>query len=63
MQNRIVISVDTRHGRPRVKGTRIAVSEVLELLASGISPRAICRDWYPDLTVADVHACVAFANR
>jgi len=62
MSSRIAISPHTLHGKPRIRGTRIAVSHVLELLANGISPAAICREWYPDLTLADVRACVAFAN-
>lgn len=63
MVNRIVISPTILHGKPRVKGTRIAVSMVLELLADGISPSEICERWYPDLTLADVRACIDFANR
>ena len=60
---RISIDVDILHGRPRIRGTRIAVSMVLELLAAGHSPEAICRDFYPDLSLDDVRACIAFANQ
>ncbi|MDP3703659.1 MAG: DUF433 domain-containing protein [Candidatus Omnitrophota bacterium] len=60
---RISIDPEILHGRPRVRNTRIGVSMVLELLAAGHSPEGICRDFYPDLTVEDVHACVAFANQ
>jgi len=60
---RIAIAPDILHGRPRVKGTRIGVSMVLELLARGISPAVIRRRFYPDLTLADIQACVDFANR
>lgn len=60
---RISIDPDILHGKPRVQNTRIPVSMVLELLAAGQSPEVICRDFYPDLTVEDVHACVAFANQ
>ena len=62
MINRIALDPRTLHGKPHVRGTRIAVSHVLELLASGLTPEAICRAWYPDLTVTDVRACIAFAN-
>ena len=61
---RISITPDTLHGKPRVKGTRIAVSMVLELLARGLTPKEICSPrFYPDLTLADVYACVAFAEQ
>ena len=63
MHSRISIDPEILHGRPRIRGTRIAVSMVLELLADGISPQEICKRWYPDLTPADVRACIAFANR
>ena len=59
---RIAADPDILHGKPRVLHTRIPVSMVLELLAAGFSPEQICADFYPDLTVADVRACVAFAN-
>ena len=60
------ISLDARilHGAPRIKGTRIPVSMVLELLAQGFSARDICSNrFYPDIAPADVFACVAFANQ
>ncbi|OGX38878.1 MAG: hypothetical protein A3C53_04120 [Omnitrophica WOR_2 bacterium RIFCSPHIGHO2_02_FULL_68_15] len=63
MQSRIAINPRILHGKPRIRGTRIGVSHVLELLAAGVSPQAICRQWYPDLTVSDVQACIAFANQ
>ena len=59
--DRIALDPDILHGKPRVRGTRIPVSMVLELLASGVSPRAV-KDWYPDLSLADVQACIGFAN-
>ena len=37
---------------------------VLELLADGYSPKEISSDkFYPDITLDDVFACVAFANQ
>ena len=61
-KSRVVVDPLILHGKPRIRGTRIAVSMVLELLAEGISPHVICRRFYPDLTLEDVYACVAFAN-
>ena len=60
---RISVSPKILHGRPRIKGTRIAVSMVLELLADGYSPKQICSRFYPDLTPSDVLACISFANQ
>ncbi|MFZ2603821.1 MAG: DUF433 domain-containing protein [Candidatus Omnitrophota bacterium] len=61
---RISIDPHVLHGKPRIKGTRIAVFMVLELLAEGISPEEICSErFYPDLKIEDVRACVAFANQ
>jgi len=40
---------------------RIRVSDVLELLASGMSPKQITRE-HPDLEVEDIHACLRFAS-
>ncbi len=57
------ISVDPRvhFGQPVVAGTRIPVQAVLELVAEGISFADIVRDYYPDLEIADVKACVQYA--
>ncbi len=63
LMERISISPDVLHGKPRITNTRIPVSMVLELLAAGHSAETICGDFYPDLSVDDVRACVAFANQ
>jgi uncharacterized protein (DUF433 family) len=57
------ISVDPRicHGQPCVKGTRILVYMVLELLESGIDPEQIIKDYYPKLTTQDIEACLHYA--
>ena len=60
---RISITPTVLHGKPRVKGTRIAVSMVLELLAEGISPQEIRSRFYLDLSLADIFACIAFAEQ
>lgn len=49
-------------GRTCVRGLRIRVSDVLELLASGMSQEAILED-YPDLEVEDIRACLLYAGR
>ena len=47
-------------GKPVVKGTRIPVYVVLELLGQGYTAKKILKE-YPDLTEADIHAVLRFA--
>ena len=56
----ITIEPGKRGGKPCVRGLRITVSDVLEYLASGMSAGEILVD-FPDLTMDDIHACLAFA--
>jgi uncharacterized protein (DUF433 family) len=49
-------------GKPVVQGTRVAVEFVLELLASGASEEYLLEN-YPNLTRADILACLAYASR
>ncbi len=60
--SRITIDPRKRFGRPCVKGTRIAVQDVLGWLASGMSHAAIVRD-FPELKKDDILACLAYAAR
>ena len=63
LRDRIVVSRDISHGKPRVAGTRIMVHLVLDLLAAGKSiSEIISEDYYPDLTAEDVLACIAFST-
>ncbi len=59
-QGVITIEPGKRGGRPCVRGLRIAVSDVLGWLASGMSHAEIMSD-YPELTKADIRACLAYA--
>lgn len=56
----ITIEAGKRGGKPCVRGTRITVYDVLEYLAGGMSPEQIVED-FPELTLEDVRACLAFA--
>lgn len=47
-------------GKPVVRGTRLAVELVLELVASGVPEQEILSN-YPRLTHEDILACVAYA--
>lgn len=55
------ISVDPKvcFGRPCIRGHRIWVSLVLDLLASGSTPEEIVAD-YPGVELEDVRACIAW---
>ena len=57
---RITVEPDKRGGKPCVRGLRITVYDVLEYLASGMTPEQIVED-FPDLTALDVRACLSFA--
>ena len=57
--SRIAINPDVCGGRPCVRGHRICVSLVRDLLASGSSVHDIL-DNYPGLEEADVLACIAY---
>lgn len=61
---RISINPKICHGKPCIKGTRIMVQQVLDLLAGGVSVEEITsEDYFPDLTKEDVLICIAFANQ
>lgn len=49
-------------GRPCIRGMRIRVTDVLDLLANGLSPESIARKELPDLTLDDVRACLVYAS-
>jgi uncharacterized protein (DUF433 family) len=58
------ITVDPKQcgGRPCVRGTRIRVQDVLDLLASGLSRAEVLVE-LPDLEDAGIDACLRFASR
>jgi len=49
-------------GKPVIRGTRISVEFILDLLASGVSEDEILQD-YDHLTREDIHACLKYAAR
>lgn len=59
-QDIITIEPGKRSGKPCIRGMRITVSDVLEYLASGMSVDEIVTD-FPELTIEDIRACLAFA--
>lgn len=49
-------------GKPCIKGTRIPVYMILELLEQGFSFEKISTDFYPQITDDQIKACIKFAN-
>jgi len=60
--NRITINPKQCGGRPCIRGMRIRVSDVLELLAAGQGESEILGA-YPYLESADIAACLRYAAR
>jgi len=60
-QERIRVDPNVLVGKPVVKGTRLAVEFILDLLAQGWSQDDILRN-YPGLTPEDIRACLAYAS-
>jgi uncharacterized protein (DUF433 family) len=56
----ITIEPGKRGGKPCIRGLRITVYDVLDYLASGMTEKEILED-FPDLTAADIRACLEFA--
>lgn len=56
----VTIEPGKRGGKPCIRGLRITVYDVLEYLASGMTPKQILDD-FPDLTSEDIQACLAYA--
>ena len=62
LMDRITVNPDQCGGRPCVRGMRIRVIDVLDLLAAGLSAEQVVTE-LPDLEPADVTACLRFASR
>jgi len=58
--DRIVQDPNVCGGKPCVRGTRVYVAIILDGLAEGLTPEQIL-DHYPQLTIDDVRASLAYA--
>lgn len=56
----IDLDPNIRFGKPYIKGTRIAIVDILQWLASGMKQEEILQD-YPLLKEDDILAALAFA--
>ncbi len=61
MIDRIAVNPNIHFGKPCVAGTRITVQNVLELVNEGFSFAEIIQNYYPDLQVEDIRACIQYA--
>ena len=60
LMNRIAFNPARCGGRPCIRGMRIRVKDVLDMLAGGAAPEKILQD-FPDLEMEDIRACFAFS--
>jgi len=61
LKERIAVNPNIHFGKPCVAGTRIPVQSVLELVGEGLSFEEIIQDYYPDLEIEDIRACIRYA--
>ncbi|MBI1924496.1 DUF433 domain-containing protein [Candidatus Poribacteria bacterium] len=61
MRERITVNPNIHFGKPCVVGTRIPVQSILELVSEGLSFQEIIQDYYPDLHLEDIRACIQYA--
>ncbi len=59
---RITINLKQCGGRPCIRGMRIRVKDVLNMLAGGATQEEILAD-FPDLQAEDIRASIAYASR
>jgi uncharacterized protein (DUF433 family) len=60
--DRIVIDPEILFGKPVIKGTRIPVYLIIELLANGLTEAEIIKQ-YPFLTKSDIKAALLYASK
>lgn len=61
LMERISVDPHVCHGQPCIKGTRIMVYLVLELLEAGLEHEKIIQEYYPQLEREDIEACLHYA--
>jgi uncharacterized protein (DUF433 family) len=61
LSERIVVDTEILAGKPVIRGTRLAVEFILEILTSGQSENEVLAN-YPGLTRDDILACLSYAS-
>lgn len=62
LEKRITFNPEVCGGRPCIRGMRIRVSDILEMLGQGVPEAEILAD-FPDLEADDIRACLLYAAR
>ena len=62
LANRITVDPERLGGRPCVRDMRIRVTDMLDLLASGLTQEQVVEE-LPDLELEDIRACLRFASQ
>ena len=62
LRSRITVNPEQCGGRPCIRGMRIRVTDVLDLLAAGLTSEQILEE-LPDLEAKDLQACLQFASQ
>lgn len=62
MKEKITINPNIHFGKPCVTDTRIPVLNVFELIGEGLTFEEIIRDYYPELQVENIQACVRLGS-
>ena len=62
LAERITANPEQCGGRPCIRGMRIRVTDVLDLLANGLTTQEVLAE-FPDLEPEDIHACLRFASQ
>jgi len=60
-RNRIIVNPDVLVGKPVIKGTRLAVEFIIDLLAQGWTEKDILGN-YPGVTHEDIASCLSYAG-
>lgn len=60
--NRITLNPEVCNGKPTIRNMRFTVTQLLELLAGGMSQEEILTD-YPYLEAEDIQACLMYAAK
>ena len=62
LTERITVDPEQCGGRPCIRGMRIRVTDILDLLANSLTPEQVLEE-LPDLEGEDIEACLRFASR
>ncbi len=62
LSSKITVNPERCGGRPCIRGMRVRVSDVLDLLAAGLSPEQVLQE-LPYLESDDIRACLQYASQ